>query len=35
MWRRLLWQLLGKLSPAGQAFYATYLAFCPHCSDEK
>jgi hypothetical protein len=31
MWRRLLWQLLGKLSPESQAFYAQYLAVCPHC----
>ncbi|WIA40226.1 hypothetical protein OEZ86_013609 [Tetradesmus obliquus] len=33
MWRRLLWLLLGKLSPASQAFYAQYLAVCPHCPD--
>ncbi|KAF6256665.1 hypothetical protein COO60DRAFT_1640546 [Scenedesmus sp. NREL 46B-D3] len=26
MWRRLLWQLLGKLSPEAQAFYAQRLA---------
>jgi hypothetical protein len=31
MWRRLLWQLLGKLNPESQAFYAQYLAMCPHC----
>jgi anti-sigma factor RsiW len=33
MWRRLLWQLLGKLSPEAQAFYAQYTAACPHCPD--
>jgi hypothetical protein len=35
MWRRLLWQLLGKLSPEAQAFYAQHLAVCPHCSEQK
>jgi hypothetical protein len=35
MWRRLLWQLLGKLSPEAQAFYAQHLAACPHCPDEQ
>jgi hypothetical protein len=35
MWRRLLWQLLGKLSPQAQAFYAQHLAMCPHCPDKK
>jgi hypothetical protein len=35
MWRRLLWQLLGKLSPEAQAFYAQHLAVCPHCPDDK
>jgi hypothetical protein len=35
MWRRLLWQLLGKLSPESQAFYAQYLVVCPHCSSRK
>jgi hypothetical protein len=35
MWRRLLWQLLGKLSPQAQAFYAQHLAVCPHCPDKK
>jgi hypothetical protein len=33
MWRLLLWQLLGKLSPEAQAFYAQYTAACPHCPD--
>jgi hypothetical protein len=33
MWRRLLWQLLGKLSPEAQAFHAQYSAACPHCPD--
>jgi hypothetical protein len=33
MWRRLMWQLLGKLSPEAQAFYSTYLAMCPHATD--
>jgi hypothetical protein len=33
LWRRLLWRLLGKLSPEAQAFYAHYLNMCPHsCS---
>jgi hypothetical protein len=35
MWRRLLWQLLGKLSPQAQAFYAQHLAVCRHCPDEQ
>jgi hypothetical protein len=35
MWRRLLWQLLGKLSPESQAFYAQYLAVCPHCPNAE
>jgi hypothetical protein len=35
MWRRLLWQLLGKLSPESQAFYAQYTAACPHCPDTE
>ena len=33
LWRRLMWQLLGKLSPEAQAFYSTYLAMCPHATD--
>jgi hypothetical protein len=35
MWRRLLWQLLGELSPEAQAFYAVYLAMCPHATDPQ
>ncbi|WIA19934.1 hypothetical protein OEZ85_005822 [Tetradesmus obliquus] len=35
LWRRLLWLLLGKLSPASQAFYAQYAAACPHCPDPE
>ncbi len=35
LWRRLMWQLLGKLNPQAQAFYATYLAICPHCTDQR
>eukprot|EP00775_Hariotina_reticulata_P007198 gene7198-7412_t len=35
MWRRLLWQLLGKLNPAAQGFYATRLMACPHCSHKE
>ena len=31
LWRRLMWRLLGKLSPEAQAFYAQYLGMCPHC----
>jgi hypothetical protein len=33
LWRRLLWRLLGKVSPEAQAFHAHYLNMCPHsCS---
>jgi len=35
LWRRLMWKLLGKLSPHAQAFYAQYLALCPHCNDPE
>eukprot|EP00775_Hariotina_reticulata_P007199 gene7199-7413_t len=35
MWRRLLWQLLGKLNPAAQGFYATYLGMCPHVLEPR
>ncbi|WIA40229.1 hypothetical protein OEZ86_013611 [Tetradesmus obliquus] len=35
LWRRLLWLLLGKLSPASQAFYTQYAAACPHCPDPE
>jgi len=35
LWRRLLWRLLGKLSPEAQAFYATHLAMCPHCCSNQ
>lgn len=34
IWRRLIWRLLGKVSPGAQAFYAQYLNMCPHCCDE-
>lgn len=33
LWRRLLWKLLGKLSPEAQAFYATHADMCPHHED--
>jgi hypothetical protein len=31
LYRRLLWQLLGKLSPEAQAFMSKQAQGCPHC----
>ena len=33
MFRRLLWRLLGKLSPAAQTLYSQHAGMCPHCAD--
>lgn len=32
--RRLLWRLLGKLSPEAQAYLAKHARMCPHCDDD-
>jgi hypothetical protein len=35
MWRRLVWQLLGRLMPTAQAWYMQHYGMCPHCPDRR